>query len=111
MIQNQWLSSYNEREWLDTYIGEEWVYAPNQITYYFDGHVKVRTQLVDRQLFLHRRDTGMLVGSDISENGYYYIKTTYSGTHYLVCLDDPLGEVFNDLVRGSILPYISEEYV
>lgn len=77
------------------------------ITYYFDGYVTVRNQSATRQLNLHRRDTGSFIGSTTSSGaeGYYYIETTHTGTHYLVCFDDAIGEDFNDLIRGNILPY------
>lgn len=81
-------------------------------TYYFNGYVKLRNHPVIRQVNLHRRDTGALIGTTTSSgDGYYYIETTHAGPHYLLCLDDAAGEDFNDLVRGNISPYINEEWV
>jgi hypothetical protein len=39
-----------------------------------------------------------------SGNGYYYLETTYSGSHYIVCLDDFAGEDYNDLIIGDVCP-------
>lgn len=75
------------------------------MAYYFSGYVYEEGSLVTRSMFLHRRDTGALMGSTTSSgNGYYYLETTHSGSHYIVCLDDPSGEDYNDLIIGDVTP-------
>ena len=72
---------------------------------YFSGYVYEEGSPVARDMFLHRRNTGTLVGTTTSSgNGYYYLGTTFSGSHYIVCLDDSAGEDYNDLVIGDIYP-------
>lgn len=72
---------------------------------YFDGYVYEQGNPVQRTLFLHRRDTGALTDTATSSgNGYYYLNTTYSGSHYIVCLDDESGESYNDLIVGNVIP-------
>jgi hypothetical protein len=36
--------------------------------------------------------------------GYFYGETSYSGTHYVVCLDDEAGESYNLLAYDLVLP-------
>ena len=72
---------------------------------YFSGYVYELGSPVQRTLFLHRRDNGVLADTITSSgNGYYYLETTYSGSHYVVCLDDSAGEDYNDLIIGDIYP-------
>jgi len=72
---------------------------------YFEGYVYEKGVPVSRKLYLHRRDTGELLDTTTSSgNGYYKLETTYSGSHYIVCLDDPAGEDYNDLVVGNVFP-------
>ena len=72
---------------------------------YFDGYVYEQGSPVQRTLFLHNRSDGSLVDTTTSSgNGYYYLETTYSGSHYVVCLDDSAGEDYNDLILGDIYP-------
>ena len=74
--------------------------------HYFSGHVIEETLSVDRKVNIHRCDTGELVGTTTSSGagGYFYGKTTYSGAHYVVCLDDEAGKDYNALIYGNIYP-------
>ena len=76
------------------------------MTYYVSGYVKEGVAPITRQIYVHNRDTGALVGSTTSSGagGYFYCETTYSGSHYVVCLDDIVGLDYNDLIYGNILP-------
>ena len=72
---------------------------------YFSGHVFEQDNPVQRKLYLHDRDSGFLIATTTSSgNGYYYLETTYSGAHYIICLDDMGGESYNDLVIGNVYP-------
>jgi len=81
-----------------------------EITYsvysgYFSGYVYEQGSPVQRTLFLHSRDNGALADTTTSSgNGYYYLGTSYSGSHYIVCLDDEAGASYNDLIIGDIYP-------
>ena len=71
----------------------------------FSGYVYEKSTPVQRQLYLHRRDTGALVDETTSSgNGYYYLATTWSGSHCIVCLDDDAGDSYDALVIGSVIP-------
>jgi hypothetical protein len=72
---------------------------------YFSGYVFEQNNPVSRKLYLHNRTTGDLVTTiTASGNGYYYLETALSGSHYIVCLDDEAGEEYNDLIIGSVFP-------
>ena len=76
-----------------------------QDTYYFSGYVYEQGSPIQRTLYLHNRSDGNLEDTTTSSgNGYYYLETTYSGAHYIVCLDDPAGEDYNDLIIGNVIP-------
>jgi len=75
---------------------------------YFEGYVYEKGIPVSRKLYLHRRDTGELIATTTSSgNGYYKLETTYSGSHYIVCLDDSSGVEYNDLIIGNVYPTTS----
>jgi len=77
----------------------------NSISYYFSGYVYEQGSPVSRELYLHNRSDGSLINSTTSSgNGYYYLETTYSGSHYIVCLDDAEGEDYNDMIIGNVYP-------
>jgi len=83
------------------FMGED---APTFV-YSFTGYVYEQGNPIQRTLYLHNRDTGELMATTTSSgNGYYYMETTYSGAHYIVCLDDPGGVSYNDLIIGNVLP-------
>jgi len=74
-------------------------------TGYFSGYVYELGNPVQRTVYLHNRSTGELLDTTTSSgNGYYYLETTYSGAHYIVCLDDAAGEDYNDLIIGNVYP-------
>lgn len=79
---------------------------PDIPQHYVSGHVVETTIPVNRKVNLHRSDTGILVGSTTSSgiDGYFYCETTFSGAHYVVCLDDEIGIDYNDLIYGNIYP-------
>lgn len=73
--------------------------------YYFSGYVYEQGSPIQRTLFLHNRNDGSLLDTTTSSgNGYYYLSTSYSGSHYIVCLDDEAGSDYNDLIIGNVLP-------
>lgn len=74
--------------------------------HYFSGNVVEGVVPINRKVNLHRRDTGELVGSTTSRGvgGYFYGETTFSGPHYVVCIDDTAGLDYNDLIYGNIFP-------
>lgn len=79
-------------------------------TYYFTGYVyeENNSNPVSRIVRIYNRDTGALIGSTTSSgNGYYYIETTYSGSHYLVALDDDVGTQYNLAVLDRMTPAVS----
>lgn len=74
-------------------------------TYFFSGTVYEKTTPVSRKIHIHRRDTGELVGTTTSSgNGHYYIETTYSGSHYIVALDNDGGESYNAAILDKMIP-------
>ena len=77
--------------------------------FYISGYVKEGITPINRQIYAHNRDTGALVCSTTSSGvgGYFYCETTYSGAHYVVCLDDEFGASYNDLIYGNIYPVIT----
>jgi len=74
-------------------------------TYYFSGYVLEQNNPISRKLYLHDRATGDLIGTTTSSgDGYYYMETASSGSHYIVCLDDVAGIEYNDMIIGPALP-------
>lgn len=77
------------------------------MAYYFYGVVNESTIPVDRVVRAHRADTGEVVGETTSHSGtgVFSMETTYSGLHYIVCLDDYTDQTYyNDLIYGNIYP-------
>ncbi len=70
----------------------------------FTGDVIEQGNPIERTIYLHRRDTGVLMNTTTSSGGSYTLTTTHSGAHYIVCLDDDAGESFNDLILGNMIP-------
>jgi len=67
----------------------------------FSGYTYEVGLPVSRIVRAYRRDTGELVDETTSDSsGYYYLNTTISGEHSLVCLDDVGGNDYNDLIIG-----------
>jgi hypothetical protein len=77
--------------------------------FYFDGYVKEEGVPVVRTVRAHRRDNGEVMFETTSSGGagYFYGETTYSGAHYVVCLDDLYGESYNLLAYDMVYPTIS----
>lgn len=83
----------------------EWELFSCEPSFYFSGYVYELGSTVSRKLYLYKRDDGSLINSTTSSgNGYYYLETTYSGSHYIVCLDNEAGEDYNDMIIGNVLP-------
>ena len=78
------------------------------MAYYFSGTVKELNIEVDRVIRAHRVDTGEVVGETTSSgDGSFVLDTTYSGAHYIVCLDDYTdANVYNDLIYGNMYPSV-----
>jgi len=73
---------------------------------YFAGTVEEGSVAISGStIYMYRRDNGNYLGSTISSgNGGFYIETTYSGSHLLVCLDKEDGIIYNDLIYGDMYP-------
>jgi hypothetical protein len=80
-------------------------YVPLNIAY-FNGYVTEGGVPVQRTINLYDRATGAFIDTTTSDpsTGYYYMGTTSSGLHYIVCLDDPADPPQNDLIIGSAYP-------
>ena len=74
--------------------------------YYFSGYVYEQgVPAADRIVRAYNRSTGLLVVETTSSgNGYYYLETSYSGAHYLVALDDDVGNSYNLARLDNIMP-------
>ncbi len=95
-------------EWIKATYYSNW---DDLITYriyhgYIDGYIYENETPVCRTVNLHSRPYGVLVDSTTSSimNGYYYLETTFSGSHYIVVIDDDAGDVYNDLIAGRLYP-------
>ena len=82
-----------------------------EITYsvfsgYFSGTVyELENTISGAQIYAYRRDTGEYIGSTTSSgDGSFYVETSYSGSHFLVCLDPVGGQSYNDLIYGEMYP-------
>jgi hypothetical protein len=73
-------------------------------TYFIEGYVYEKGNPVVRQIYLYDRSTGVLVDSTVSSGGYYYVETSNSGSHFIVCLDDSSGVAYDDLIIGNVYP-------
>lgn len=78
-------------------------------SYYFSGYTQIDgTGIGPRTIYAFRRDNGTFMGSTTSSgNGYFYLPTTYSGSHLIVALDDDAGSDYNDLIFGRVYPATS----
>ncbi len=73
--------------------------------YCFSGYVYQEETPVSRTVRLYRRDTGMLIDYTTSSgDGYYYLSTAYSGSHYIVALDDAAGTQYNLATLDWMIP-------
>jgi hypothetical protein len=73
---------------------------------YFSGYVyELGSTVSGAQIFMYRSDTGAYLGSTTSSgDGGFYVETSYSGAHFLVCLDPEAGQSYNDLIYGDMMP-------
>jgi len=90
----------------DNYLSYFILEFPEYHQYYFSGTVLAQGVPAEREVLAYRRDTGELVGTtaSVSGTGAFYLETTHSGDHYVVCLDDSAGDVYNALVYDYIVP-------
>jgi hypothetical protein len=74
-------------------------------THKISGVVTEKGKPVDRELRLHRTDTGELIDKTMSSglDGYSFY-TSYSGSTYVVCLDDLGGKTYNGLIQTDVYP-------
>lgn len=81
---------------------------PEYKKYYMEGYTKEKGNPVPREVRAYRSDTGQLMDTTISVSGtgYFWTETTYSGAHYVVCLDDEAGFDYNDLIYSRIYPTV-----
>jgi len=71
----------------------------------FAGFVYEHGSPVVRTLYLYNRSDGSYIDTTTSSgDGSYSFTTSYSGAHFVVCLDDEAGEDFNDLIFGNVFP-------
>ncbi len=89
---------YNTAE---TYIAPET--EPN---YFYHGYIKEYNSPVARKVSLYDSTTGLLIDSTTSESasGYYLLETPNNTEHFIIVLDDDLGEVFVPLIQDKLLP-------
>ena len=75
-------------------------------TYYYEGYITEQGNPVSREVKLYYRSTGELIDSTTSSgvDGYYYLTTIISGTHFVVAFDDDAGEDYNALILDKLLP-------
>ena len=76
------------------------------VDYYFSGVVTDQgSPAAGRTIVAHKRDTFEPIAyTTTSGDGSYYMLTTYSGSHYIVCLDDDAGAQYNDKILGRMVP-------
>jgi len=92
---------------MNSYSSVQIIEFPEYSKYYFDGTVtELGYPAPGRIVRAYRKDTGYLVDETTSASGtgYFYLETTYSGTHDIVCLDDAAGFSYNDLIYGDVIP-------
>ena len=86
--------------------GAEEIPPVSPICYYY-GYVMENTVTpAARVVRLYLRSTGELMDETTSQasDGYYYLTTTVSGEHFIVCFDDDAGLDYNALVLDRLPP-------
>ena len=77
------------------------------VTHSVSGVVTEKGKPVDRELRLHRTDTGEVLDYTVSSGiEGYSLCTTYSGSTYVVCLDDLGGKSYNGLIQTDVYPAV-----
>ena len=73
---------------------------------YFSGTVsEFSTSISGAVIYVYNQTDGSFVGSTTSSgDGGFYIETTYSGAHFLVCVDPYGNGTYNNLIYGSMYP-------
>lgn len=99
---NAWIKATYYSNWDDLITFED----GGVVNYYFSGEVyELGSTISGAQIFMYRRDTGEYLGATTSSgDGGFYVTTSYSGSHFLVCLDPVGGQSYNDLIYGEMYP-------
>jgi hypothetical protein len=82
---------------------------PEYKAYYVEGNVVEQDLFpVERTVRMYRSDNGDIVDETVSASGtgYFRLETSYSGAHYVICLDDEGLPDYNDLIYGRIYPEV-----
>lgn len=91
-------------------------YVPSSISisiplYKFEGTVSELISPVERLLFSYDQVTYLRTGESFSTvSGTFLLPSTVSGTCFVVCLDDVIGESYNHLVYATIDPLVYNDY-
>ena len=108
----------------DTVSTETYSYGPNYgsnnltpYMYYFSGYTKklnlpvsrvVKAFTEDKYIYspLEADQTYTFIGETTSsgDTGYFYLQTTFSGSHQIICEDDDDGVKYNDLIFSNVYP-------
>lgn len=81
-------------------------FNPPPINYYISGKVTKDSVPVERNVKLFHNDTNKYIGNVTSDSvtGEYTILTTFSGTHFVICEDDPTSPDYNYLIKSRCIP-------
>lgn len=92
----------------DTYGFYQIMEFPGYKAYYMEGHTYEEGYPAARTVRAYRADTGEVMDETTSSGttGYFRLETTYSGAHYVICLDADAEPDFNDLIYGKIYPTV-----
>ena len=76
--------------------------------HYFSGYTQLESVATgNRTLYAYRRDTGAYIGTTTSSgDGGFTLLTTYSGSHFVVALDDDAAPSYNEVVVGNVIPLL-----
>jgi hypothetical protein len=81
---------------------------PDFKKYYFEGYVTESGIPVQREVILRRLNDNVIedTTTSMSGTGYFYVETTYSGEHYMMCFDDEIEVNYNHLIYGKAFPTV-----
>ncbi len=80
-------------------------YTFNPPIYKVSGYITQQQVPVQRQVCLYHRTTGQLMGRTVSDaTGFYYLETTSSGAHNLVCYDADDADNYSDIIVSKVYP-------